>query len=242
MIREDKKEKSLAELVKRLERAYGAKLASVILYGSAAGGDSTAKFSDLNVLCVLSELGVDELAQADSIFRWWRDQGQPTPLLLSEHELRNSTDCFPIEFHDMKQQRRILYGKDLVADLEIDESFYRAQVEYQLRSKLLRLRQRGAALLHDPLLLLDLMADSVSTFCVLARHALRLYGIEPPWLKREAIRLAAEKFGIDPTPFMQLLDYRDDRIKPRALDPKALFRSYLTEIEKLVAVVDRLEK
>lgn len=235
-------EKLLAELVERLQKAYGPKLISVVLFGSAAVGDRTEKFSDLNVLCVLTELGLEELAAGEGVLRWWRELGNPSPLLLSEEEVRTSTDCFPIEFHDIKQRRRILYGSDPVQNLQIDESFYRAQVEYQLRAKLLRLRQKAALVLSDSQLLLDLMADSVSTFCALIRHALRLAGQPAPWAKREIVEQAAASFGLDPAPFLQLLDYRDNRLKPRQVKPRELLKDYLHAIDKVVSAVDKLEK
>ncbi len=65
---------------------------------------------------------------------------------MSEQEVQTSTDCFPIEFHDMQERRRVLMGKDVVEKLPIDRSFYRAQVEHELRAKLLRLRQKGGRL------------------------------------------------------------------------------------------------
>lgn len=46
----------LKELVTKLERAYSGSLVSVVLYGSAASGQHNAKFSDLNVLCVLKQI------------------------------------------------------------------------------------------------------------------------------------------------------------------------------------------
>ena len=58
----------------------------------------------------------------------------------------------------------------------MDDSFYRAQVEHDLRAKLLRLRQKAAGMLSDEDLLRRLLADSLSTFCVLFRHALHLSG------------------------------------------------------------------
>ena len=67
------------------------------------------RFSDLNVLCVLQgdhaaravrRRAGPELVAAD---------GHPAPLLLTEVEVSRSADCFPIEFRDMKERRRVLY-------------------------------------------------------------------------------------------------------------------------------------
>ncbi len=142
-------DKRLTKLVDRLRTAYGEKLESVILYGSAAAGDHHAAFSDFNVLCVVSRIGAGELAAGEDIFRWWREQGSPSPLLLTADELTRSTDCFAIEFIDIKRQHVLLYGKDLISSLVVDGSFYRAQVEHDLRAKLLRLRQKAGGMLSD---------------------------------------------------------------------------------------------
>src|ERR1700687_4336895 len=133
----------LKEFVTKLERAYHDRLISVVLYGSAAAGDHHAKFSDLNVLCVLKEITPRELGEGEPILRWWREHGHPSPLLMSEEEAHNSADCFPIEFRDMQDHRKVLHGVDVIAHLHVDTKNYRTQVEHELRSKLLRLSTQG---------------------------------------------------------------------------------------------------
>jgi predicted nucleotidyltransferase len=234
-------EQKLQELVNRLRKAQRDQLVSVILYGSAAAGNHHGQFSDLNVLCVLTRVTPAELADAEPIFKWWRAQGNPSPLLLSEEEVRNSTDCFPIEFHDMQEQRRVLFGPDVVENLVIDKTFYRAQVEMELRAKLLRLRQKAGGLLSDRQALLRLMIDSVPNFLVLSRHALLVSGLTAGHQKREIAR-ELTRIGADAFPFDTLLDLREQKKRAREVDPEALFESYLRQIDTVVAHVDRLEK
>ena len=233
---------ALDQLVEKLRQALPEDLISVVLYGSAAVGDHDEKFSDYNVLCVLSHLAPAQLGATESVFRWWRGQGNPSPLLLTKHEVETSTDCFAIEFHDIREHHRILYGADLVSSLTIDRCFYRAQVEHDLRAKLLRLRQKAASVLSDKDALCQLLADSVSTFCVLFRHALILHGEEAPAKKREVVGRAQERFGIDPAPFYSLLDQRGGQGKTRAMEPNALLTSYIHEIGKVIDAVDVLDK
>ena len=235
-------DKRLDQLVEKLKKAYGDRLISVVLYGSAAAGDHHAGFSDFNILCVLSAIAPGELAAAAEPFRWWREQGSPAPLLLTEHELATSTDCFAIEFHDMQSHHRLLFGKDVIAALPVEKHFYRAQVEHDLRAKLLRLRQKASGVMAEPDLLRRLLLDSVSTFCVLFRHALRLAGAQGPPQKREVVRLAAERFAFDPAPLDRLLDVREARIKPKELDPIAVLEAYLRAIDTVIDAVDRLDK
>jgi predicted nucleotidyltransferase len=233
-------EQKLQELVDRLRKAQQERLVSVILYGSAASGDHHGEFSDLNVLCVLTRVTPAELRACEPVFKWWRD-GNPSPLLLSEEEVRTSTDCFPIEFHDMQERRRVLFGQDVIEKLQIDKTFYRAQVEHELRAKLLRLRQKAAGVLADKQALLRLMMDSASNFLVLSRHALLLSGFATGWQKREVARNLAA-LQVDATPFDTLLDLRERKKKPAEVDAESLFASYLKQIEVVVAHVDRLEK
>ncbi len=234
-------ERVLNQLCGKLRTAFSDRLVSVVLYGSAAVGDYT-KYSDLNILCVLTRLTPVEMKEAEPIFRWWREQGNPSPVLLTEEEVRNGTDCFAIEFHDMKDRHRILAGTDVIAPLTLDDSFYRMQVEHELRAKLLRLRQKAAGLLSDKDHLRRLMVDSVSTFCVLFRHALRLHGVDADPHKRQVIARAREMFGFDAAPFEKLLDVREERAKPRDFDPVAALPAYMAGISAVVEAVDRLEK
>jgi len=241
-------QKTLDQLVERLRRAHGDDLVSVILYGSAATpAEHDPGYSDLNVLCVLKELTPKQLAQAQPVFHWWRGYESLTPLMLAESELPGAADCFAIEFRDMQQRRQVLFGKDVVADMHIDPAFYRVQVEYELRAKLLRLRQKAAAVFSDRKLLGRLLLDSVTSFCVFARHALLLQGIDAPLDRRAVLRLAQEKLGIDAAPFATLLDVREKKARekkasPGQWKPAELLATYLRQIERMIEVVDNLGK
>jgi predicted nucleotidyltransferase len=233
---------ALKELVGKLELAFSDRLVSVILYGSAASGEHAAdRLADLNVLCVLKEITPRELMEGEPVLRWWRDKGNPSPLLMSEEEVHNSADSFPIEFRDMKERRRVLYGPDVMADVTVHMTHYRAQVEHDLRSKLLRLRQQGAQVLSDPNRLLGLCVESVSTFCVLGRHVLELAGIKPKTERRAVVRQLAQKLEADLTPFEILLDSREDKAGSDPGDPGELFAKYLVCINRLVSFVDGLD-
>jgi predicted nucleotidyltransferase len=230
---------ALKELVEKLEHAYSDRLVSVILYGSAANhGD---KFSDLNVLCVLKQITPRELGEGEPILNWWRGHGHPSPLLMSEEEAYNSSDSFPIEFRDMKDQRKLLYGLDVIADVHVETRYHRAQVEHELRSKLLRLRQQGARVLSDSPALLRLCVDSVSTFCVLGRHALLLAGMDPGTDRRDVAHRLRETLGAGASPLDVLLDIREGRPDVDPGDPADLFARYLEFIRRIVEFVDRME-
>ena len=234
------KEQKLAELVERLQKAFGDRLVSVVLYGSASTDDWSQDRSDLNVLCVVSRISSDELRSAHPILQWWQQKGNPPPLLLTADEVRTSTDCFPMEFHDMQQHRRILQGADVIENLAVDDKFYRAEVEHELRSKQIRLRQRAAEVLSDPEPLLRLMTDSISTFCVLGRHALVLGGKAPPWDKHDVINALRDALASPFDAFGEILTIRTSGRRNGEMDTVQLLDRYLGDIELLVHFVDTL--
>ena len=231
----------LKELVAKLEHAYQDRLVSVVLYGSGASGNHDPNFSDLNVLCVLKQITPRELGEGEPILRWWRGLGHPSPLLMTEEEVHNSADSFPIEFRDMQDHRNVLHGIDVIAHLHVDTKHYRTQVEHELRAKLFRLRQQGAQVLSDPAALLKLCVDSVSTFCTLGRHALLAGGIEVATGRRDVVHRLREKLGAPQSPFDVLLDLRENKDAVDTGDAVDLFAQYLEFVRRMVEYVDQME-
>src|SRR5712692_4907223 len=230
----------LSGLVDRLKTAYGPDLLSVVLYGSAASHDYHEKHSDLNVLCVLQQVGVPELEKAGEALQWWIKRGQPAPLLLSAEEIADGCDVFPIEFLDMKEHYRLLHGADVVADIQVDTAQHRVQLEHELRSRLLRLRKRYLESRHDSKAVTALMLDSLPTFATLFRHALLLSGFPAPARKHEIFHAVAEHFQVGPAPFESLLKIRRGARKASPAEVHAWFESYLAGITKMSEVVDKL--
>jgi hypothetical protein len=161
---------------------------------------------------------------------------------MSEEEVGASTDCFPMEFHDMQEHRRVLYGADVVQNLHIDPLFYRAQVEHELRAKHIRLRQKAAEVLSRPELLLKLLTDSVSTFCVLGRHALILSGHQPRWKKIEILAALEEAVHVPFEGANAILAVRTAGKRRPEVDAMLVFDRYLKEMDSLVRFVNGLNR
>ena len=231
-------EEKLSRLVERLKSAFGDRLVAVVLYGSGGTEDWNKDSSDLNVLCVLSRITPAELGLAEPILHWWQKDGNPPPLLLTADEVPASTDCFPMEFHDMQRHRRVLYGSDVIASISVENKYYRAQLEHELRAKQLRLRQRAAEVLSQPDRLRRLMTDSVSTFCVLGRHALILGGQPSYWKKQEVVAALANAIGSPLNGIDEILALRTSGKRLTDGETVPLLERYLVDITALVRFVD----
>jgi hypothetical protein len=124
----------------------------------------------------------------------------------------------------------------------IDKSFYRAQVEHELRSKQIRLRQQATPLIGNAERLTKLMTDSISTFCVLGRHALILSGNPPRWKKQEIVTALEGTIGRPLKAANEILAIRGSGKRPGGVEPVSLLGEYLTDMDALVRFVDALER
>jgi hypothetical protein len=232
-------EEMIDEFVRRVREAANSNLESVILYGSAAGGDFDPEFSNINMFCVLRDTSFVSLRGLESLVKWWEGKKQPAPLLMTRGEFRCSADVFPIEFMDMKQHHRILFGDDVVSAIEISREHHRMQVEYELREKLILLRQHVALAARDEKRLRDLMLRSLPSITTLFRHAVIATGGSAEVNRREAVQVVAEKVGFDPAAIELAIDVREHKNESSKLDVSNLLGSYLSAVEKVIAAVDQ---
>src|SRR3954470_24946647 len=122
---------TLDELVAQLRAAYGTGLRSVVLYGSAAAGEHIAKRSDYNVLVIVDSLDASRLAAASAAARAWAEGGNPAPLTLTTSEWRGSSDIFPMEYADILERHKILYGESPFDGISVDPKDLRLQLEQE---------------------------------------------------------------------------------------------------------------
>ena len=74
------------EFAGRLREAFGERLISVVLYGSAARGDYREGVSNINLLVVVRDAGAATLRLGSALAREWAEAGNPPPLILGEEE------------------------------------------------------------------------------------------------------------------------------------------------------------
>ena len=232
-------EKQLGDFVERVRGAAGANLKSVILYGSAAAGEYVPEYSDVNLMCLLGDTSFEAITALGPVVEWWGKQKHHAPLLLTAEDLRRGADVFSIEFLDMQQSYRVLWGDDPLRNLDIPMKFHRVQVEYELREKTILLRQR-LLLVRDDGAKWELLLRSVPAFGTLTRHALIASGEKAVLSKREAVGKLAAKAGFDPSPILQLFDVREHKADRKTINVNDMFRRYLKAVEAITAAVDEM--
>jgi len=225
-------------LAEALRKAHGDDLRAVILYGSGAAGDRHPRYSDLNVLVVLRETGAGALAVAGPALRKWERAGNPAPLFMTPEFLARSADAFPLEWLDMKEQRRVLAGEDVLAPLAVDPRHLRIELERELKGALLRLRGAYAAAAGDARRTRELLIRSSSTFLVLFRGALRRLGAAALPPKADAARALGSRLGVDVEAFeyVRRLKARERPARREPVGPWA--ERYLATVDRVVERID----
>src|SRR5258708_5999887 len=229
---------ALKNLVERLHEAARENLESIILYGSAARDDFHEAHSDLNILCILRSLRVAELSCVTPVVKWWTtSQRQPAPLFFASEELRQSADVFTIELLDMQQSHRVLYGSDVVAGIHVPMNLHRVQVEHELRTLLLKLRQHFLRESENRQELGAVLAKSISSALTLLRHTLIAFNEQPPSGRGELFSRVAALTAANASAFEAVWHLRE----AKSLDQNTLlpvYDGYLAALEKVIAALD----
>jgi predicted nucleotidyltransferase len=227
----------LQQFIRGLKDIYQEGLVSIILYGSAVSGEFIEKHSNLNLLVVLHNTNLENLKGAARFINKFRIIN---PLFLTEDYIKRSTDIFPIEFLDIQENYSVLYGKDILKDVNIDIRNLRFQCEQELKAKLITLRQLYLKINRDKPALKDLLFRTITSILHISRNVLRLRGKRPPYKKDEILKELAAEFQIDTGVWAKILVAKNKQVKLGNKDIESLFVNFISELEKIVDIVDRL--
>ena len=232
---------TLDDLVTQLRAAYGTRLDSVVLYGSAATGEHIPKRSDYNVLLLLKELDAGALASASAVARAWSDAGNPPPMTMTVDEWRGSADVFPMEYADIMDRHRVLYGTPPFDGVAVNTRDLRLQLEQQVMGKLLQLRQGALLAGTDGKRQAELIAASLSTMMVLFRAVLRLRGEKPEGDNATLAERVGAVAGFDAAPFVRAVQHVRGERKLEAGEAGTTLAGYIAGIKRLQRYLDNYD-
>jgi hypothetical protein len=228
----------LDELVKQLQMAYADALRSVVLFGSAVAGEHRPNKSDYNVLVIVDGLPLDRLRAVAAVSKAWAEDGNPPPMTFTTREWKSSADIFPMEYADILERHRVLYGTLPVDGVSVKPADLRLQVEHQTMGKLLQLRQAIMGAGGDSALQLDVLEKSLSTLMVIFRGIVRLHG-QVPSQDYEALTVSvAERAGFSPEAFVRVIRHTRGTEKLPRDKASSILEQYLAAMERLVAYLD----
>lgn len=219
--------------------ALGDDFLAAYLTGSVLSSAFDPKHSHVNVLVVARTLDMQRL---DALARDLPRPKHPAfdPLFVTTNQIRHSLDVFPIEWLDLQERHLRLEGEDVFAKFEIPQAALRLQCERELRGKHIRLREAYVLGHGHADHMTAVLRSTASGMATLFRTLLRLRGETPPADTPRVIERLADLYKLDAQALLgpHLLRYSTRRPKFEVI--QALYRSFLSELDRLIAAVDEM--
>jgi predicted nucleotidyltransferase len=237
------RETSLREAVEhdfltQLKETFGNNLVSVMLYGSYVSGDFVPGVSDINVLVLLDHPDTEHITSLGKTASRLMRKYNITPLMLTKNEFVNSADVFPMEYADIKERNRVVFGSDETASLVLQRQNLRHQLEEMLRGSVAVLRQTLIASRSRKRVLAAKLKIQYGTLKALCRALLNLKGLKDiPTDWAAVIDTVSDSFAVDASPLKRLLELR----RGTKMDVHLLAAQTLSTLEKLIGIVDGME-
>jgi predicted nucleotidyltransferase len=224
----------------QLREALGGSLVSIVLYGGLAKNDGyDPRTSDVNVMVVLTDACVDLLDRAAAPTRAAVRDLRLAPMVLSEHDLRRSTDVFPVKFRDMQRHHYVLWGKDVLGDLHVADDHLRLRCEQEIKNLMLRLRRFYLLRGEFPEAIQATLARAISSLLASLGVLAELKTGQATKTKSEAVD-AADKLGLDGRTLRSVLALKRGELQPDASQLKQLFDAFMQTVSQAAEMVDSL--
>jgi len=233
-------ESTLTQFTQELRDLLSDQLLAVVLYGSAAGENFVPGSSDLNTAIVVQRMGFGVLKKLHPHMASWHKRGFAVPLIVDRDFLHRSRDVFPMEYSDIKEQHRTLWGEDVFDLLSIGGEHLRFLAEHEARSRLLRLQALYLERAGEPSRLRQILLDSLKTFLTLMRHLLHLQGKGGGQNYAEVLSLFERHFQVSFPETRRLIAIREGTRDWPHEPVTEFFRGYLEDVQRLVSLIDTL--
>jgi predicted nucleotidyltransferase len=229
----------LADWSGNFGKTLGDSIQAIVLFGGLAKGEFVPEQSDVNMLIVFRAVTLPVLDRAAPLIRQGMLEFRLAAMLVTEADLRDSADVFPIKFQDMRRHHQVLWGEDPFPKVTIAREHLRMRCEQELRNLSLRLRQMYIQRTDRSELLQAALNRAVSSLLVNLGVLLELKTGKPAESKEDALANAAQ-LGIPSEPLRQTWALKRGEFKPEPEDLKNLFAGFMDTVEQAAHLAGKL--
>lgn len=205
--------KDINLLIDNLIKIFDERLISVFMYGSKVKYDDESLNSDINIMVILDKLSGNDLMLCSKFVKKWSNKGNPLPIFMGKDEWYGSSDVYAMEYADIAESHRLLYGYNLIADISVKSADLRFQCEQETKNILMRFRQFYLENAHSPKQLKSSFEPTIKTCNAIFKTILRLNNIPVPTEKLEIIKKIQEVAGLNCDVYKKLLCYKRNQCK-----------------------------
>ncbi len=231
----------LKRLLDTLKSVFDTRLISFVMYGSSHTGEYHKRYSNINTIVLVKDVHTDDIIKLGKEIIWFLKDDNPAPLIFTENDISSYKDVFPIEMLDIIENHTVVYGDDPFKDLQIDKTNLRFQCEYELKSKLLLLRQ-SLFNKSSRRRVQEIMLNTLPGIVALFKGVLRLKDQEIPARKKETIEKLSQFIGFVPSGLLKMLSVRQGNEILKKSDVYAVMDSYIQAIVKVLDFIETIER
>lgn len=217
-------------LVEEFEQAFSHQLVSILLYGTSIYRSNPYEGS--NVLLLFKKIEQQDLEKIKALINGL--EHRISPLLLTESEIKESADIYPVKFTAIKLNHVVLYGIDPFSRLTIHHDHLRLRCEQELMNVHLRLRY---AYITSGDFISPLEADvkqSLNTVLNNIMILLDLKNISFEHTLDHVIAKAENQLKVDMAPIRKILDWAENDMPEKEFT--AAYFNYLSTVGSLVQI------
>jgi len=220
---------------------HGDNLISIAVYGSAVNQNFIPGVSDINIVMVFKNITMESLQMSLKPIKEGKKKKISAPLFLSLDYIKNSLDSFPIEFLEIIENHKTIYGKEIFGSLKVPHANLRQQCEHQIKSQLVRMRQ--IYLEHGPAkqIIKPLIQRSFNGLIPVFRNIIRLYREPIPESHREIIIKMNTLNLFDGHVFLDLIQDKRNIDKVKWKEFEFIFKEFIIQLETLSHNIDQLK-
>lgn len=223
----------LAVALHDLQHIFGERLQAFVAYGPSGADPAPG-------LAIVRTITADDLERCAAHAAAWQRAGCATPLLLTRDEFAGSLDAFPIEYGEILDTHRVIFGVDPFAGLTIHTEDLRRECETQVKSHLVHLRENYIECRGRQAAVSALVAEAAPAFRLILRRLARLDGFAADH-DADLGAYAAKRPGLDARVVGAVLALASHR-SASGVDAIRIYPDYLAAVEQLWHFIDGWRK
>ena len=194
--------KNLDKLVESLKKELGENLTSIIAFGSQANVEDAK--NNLNIMIVTNTLSAENLYAISKPIQKWVKAKNPIPVIMNRDEWYSSFDVYAIEYADIKENYRLIYGEDLVPTIFVDKHFLRLECETEIKSLLLKYKNNFILNIKSDKEMKKVLDKVIKTLLVIFRSVLRLHNCAVPYRAVDIIEFVSNYISFNKIVMLKL--------------------------------------
>jgi hypothetical protein len=212
---------------------------SIYLYGSINTKNYIPKNSNINILFLLNDISYSFLLNNHKIVKKYSHKNFITPLFLTEEHIKSSVDVFPIEFLNIKNTKKLIYGDESLNNLEIDTKNLRLECEEHIKGQLIRIYQLILEIGFSNKKINLMLRHSISSILPVLKYTLYLTGHKVTDDSLEVLNEFSKVYGKE---FNKLVDiYKLRESKKNTSDLNLFMDTYIKLLQKIAYIIDGIK-